>query len=80
MELKLSIDTLNKWFSSIIKPKYFEIDWIKKQVYRKENTIDQQKTICGFLLDIDNGGWIDFVVECEYLFLRNICSFDELKK
>ena len=55
----------------------------KKQVYRKENPIDQQKTICsicGFLLDVDNGGWIDFVVKCEYLFLRNIYFFDELKK
>ena len=58
VELKFTIDTLNEWFSSIIKPKFLELHWLKMQVYRKENPIDWQKTICsicGFLLDVDNG-------------------------
>ena len=36
VELKFTVDTLNEWFSIIIKPKFFEIDSIKKQIYRKE--------------------------------------------
>ena len=69
--------------SSILKPKFLEVDTIKKQSSKKENSINKQKTICsicGFLLDVNSGGWIDFVVRCEYLFLKNICSYDELEK
>ena len=40
VELKFTIDTLNEWFSSIIKPKFLELYWLKMQVYRKENPID----------------------------------------
>ena len=73
VELKFTVDTLNDWFSSILKPKFLEVDTIKKQSYKKENPIDKQKTICsiyGFLLDVNIGDWIDFVVKCEYLFLK----------
>ena len=70
------------WFSSIIKPEFFEINDIKKQIFRKENPINRQNTICsicGFLLDI-NVGWFDFIVKCEHLFPNNINSGDELEE
>ena len=74
VELKFTVDTLNEWFSRIIKPRFFELEDIKKQIFFKENPIDQSKTtcsICGFLLNIDGEGWFDFVLKCENLFLRN---------
>ena len=83
VELKFTVYTLNKWFSRIIKPKFFELDDIKKQTFLKENPLDQSKTICsicGFLLNIDGEGWFDFVLKCEHLVLRNIYTFDHLKK
>ena len=59
VELKFNVDTLNEWFSNIIKPKFFELDDIKKQIFLKKNPIDQSKTICsicGFLLNVDGEG------------------------
>ena len=50
-ELKFTVDTLNDWFSIAIKPKYFELGDIKKQIFMKENQILNSKTacsICGF--------------------------------
>ena len=67
VELKFTVDTLNEWFSIIIKPKFFEINSIKKQICRKENPIKKEETvcsICGFLLDVDNVRWFDFIVKC----------------
>lgn len=67
VELIITVDTLNEWFSEIMKPRFLEIDSVKKEIYRKENPIDQHKTTCsiyGFILDVNNGGWIDFVVKC----------------
>ena len=75
VELKFTVDTLNEWFSTNIKPKFLEVDSIRKQICRKENPIDRQKTVCsvcGFLLCVNSGGWIDFVVKWEHLFLKNI--------
>ena len=83
VELKLFVDTLNACFNSFIKPKFLELDILKTQYYRKDNLIDQKKTICsicGFLLDVDQGGWIDFIAKSKYFFLRNMYSFDRLKK
>ena len=36
VELKFTIDTLKAWFGKIIKPKFFEIDYAKKQDFRKK--------------------------------------------
>ena len=66
-KLKFTVDTLNDWFSNVIKPKFFELDDIKKQVFLKENPIVNSKTVCslfGFLLDAEDG-WFDFEVKCE---------------
>ena len=82
-ELKLTIDTLNEWLFRIIKPEFFELDDIKKQIFMKENPIVQSETICSicrFLLNVDSDGWFDFVVNCEHLFVRNIYRFDDLKQ
>ena len=43
VEIKFTVDTLNNWFSSILKPKFLEVCTIKKQAYKKENPIDKQK-------------------------------------
>ena len=59
VELKLTVDTLSEWFSKIIKPKFFELDDIKKQIFLKENPINPSKTICSiyrFLLNVDGEG------------------------
>ena len=83
VELKFTVYTLSDWFSSILKSKFLEVDTIKKQSCKKENPIDKQKaicSICGFLLDVSSGGWIDFVIRCKYLFLKNIYSYDKLEK
>ena len=66
LELEITIDTLKNWFSRIMKPKFFELDDIKKQKFLKENPIVHSKTkcsICGFLLDVEGGDWFDFVVK-----------------
>ena len=83
VELKVIVDTLKDWFSMIIKPRFFELDDIKKQIYMKENPIVNSKTICsicGSFLDVEGGGWFKFVVKYEHLFLRNIYTSNELKQ
>ena len=39
VELKFTVDTLNDWFSNTIKPKFLEPNYIKKQIFTKENPI-----------------------------------------
>ena len=87
VELKFTIDTLNDWFSNATKPKFIEVNDIKKQVFVKENTIVLSKTtcsICWFLLDVqaesENKRWYNFIVECECLLLRNIYNNTDLQK
>ena len=75
VELKFTVDTLKDWFSRIIKPKFFEIDSAEKQKFRKDNPLDKNllRRLCDFPLAVDSEkDWFDFVVRCEYLFLRNI--------
>ena len=83
VELKFTVDTLKDWFSRIIKPKFFEIDSAEKQKFRKDNPLDKNSLccLCDFPLAADSEkGWFDFVVRCEYLFLRNIYSYEDLKQ
>ena len=87
IKLKFTMDTLTDWFSNTIKPKFLDVNDIKKQIYIKENAIVPSKTacsICEFLLVVEANGehkrWYDFIVECEYLFLRNIYNEANLKK
>ena len=54
VELKFTVNTLNDWFSRVIKPKCFEPDDIKKEIFMKESQIAKSQicSICGFLLDV----------------------------
>ena len=83
VELKFTIDALNDWFSRIIKPKFFELDDIQKQIFMKKNLIVNSKAIClicGLLQDVEGDSWFEFVVKCEHLSLRNIYTSNELKQ
>lgn len=64
------------------KSKFLEIDFERKRAYRKENPSNKKTTvcpICGFLLDVDNVGWYNFIVRCEHLFLRDAYSAVDLE-
>ena len=79
---EFTIDALKGWFSRIIKPIFFETDSAKKKKFRKDKPIDKDSLcyICDFPIAVDGEkGWFDFVVECKYLFLRNIYSYEDLK-
>ena len=76
-------------FSNTIKSKFLELDDIKKQMFIKEIPFVPSETICcicGFLLYVHERGkgehksWYNFIVECEHLFLRNICSKADLQE
>ena len=82
-ELKFIIDTLKASFTKIIKPKFFEIDCTKKQDFRKENPVGSSTLcyLCDFPLVADSEkGWFDFVAGCEYLFLKNIYTYNDFKE
>ena len=88
VEIKFTIDTLNNWFSAMIKPKFLELNDNKKQACIMENPLVPSQTICsicGFLLDVEAKGngknrWYNFIIECEHLFLRNTYEEHELNK
>lgn len=51
LELKLTIDTLVKWFNATIKPELLELDRLQKQAFIEKNPLDFSETtcsICGF--------------------------------
>ena len=45
VELKFTIDTLNDWFSRIIKPKFFELDDIKKHIFKGKSNKSVQNNL-----------------------------------
>ena len=70
-----------------MKPKFLELGELKIQIFVKENPVVASENICcicGFLLDTEACGkherWYYFIVEREYLFIRNIYSKNELEK
>ena len=82
VKLKFTVDTLNDWFSRIIKSKFFEIDDIKKR-HKNENSINKTKTICficSFLLDIDNVGCFDFIKNVSTCFSEISILLTNVKK
>ena len=75
IELKFTIDTLNEWFSKLIKPTFLELTDTKKQDFIKENLLVPSETtccICGFLIDlklsvkVKRGGMILLLKENTY--------------
>ena len=92
-ELKFIIDVLVKWFNGVFKFRFNELDEVKKQKFSRENPIDcsnEKCVICDLKLSVSlNDGyektekttaWYDFLVQKEHLFLRNIYSYEDLKK
>ena len=92
-ELKFTIDVLVKWFNDIFKSRFNELDELKKQKFIRENPIDwsNQKCVISDLklaISLSEGyqktekltTWYDFTIQKEHLFLKNIFSYDELKK
>ena len=83
IELKFIIDTLKGWFDKLIKPKFFELDFDKKQYWKKHNPLTDSTacSICDFPLDpYGDNGWFEHVAKSEHLFLRNIYSAEEMKQ
>ena len=87
VELKFTVDSLNDWFTNVIKLKFLELSDVKKQIFIKGNKIIPSKTtccICGFLLNVEvkdeHKRWYNFEVQREHLFLRNIFTPNELKE
>ena len=71
IEIKFTIDTLKLWFTKLIKPRFYELEYTKKDDWRKKNpfTSDTVCTICGFPMDpYAENGWLDHVIKSEYVF------------
>ena len=86
-ELKLGMELLKAWFYNRIKSKFVELDYIRRQNYRKANPVVPSETtcsICRVLLDenavIEHKSWYNFIVEWEHLLLRNIYNSTDLEK
>ena len=91
-EFIFTIDILVKWFNDVFKSKFIELNEIQKQIFVKENPLNWSKTccICGFKLSTNAKEghektqnlttWFDFIMQQEHLFLKNICSQDDLLK
>ena len=83
IELKFTIDSLKLWFKKIIKPRFAEFEYTKKDHFRQKNPCakDMPCSICGFLMDpYFKNGWLDHVIRAKHLFLRNIYDDDQMKK
>ena len=82
VELKFTVETLKAWFNKIIKPKFFEVGYDKKDSWKEKNPVTNETLccICDFPLDpYADKGWFDHVIEAEHLFLRNIYSYLQMK-
>ena len=67
-------------FTKLIKPRFYELQYTKKDDWRKKNplTSDRVCTICNFQMDPKaENRWLDHVIE--HLFKRNIYSPSQMK-
>ena len=77
VKLKFTINTLKLWFEKIMKQRFVELRYQKKIDFRKQHPI----TICDFPLNPQTKrGWLDHVIESEYLLLNNIYHEEQIKK
>ena len=90
-ELKIVIELLKKWLADKYFKRFKVIDFFKKQTFRRENIINRDETkcvICGLCLltavsDLPGDKittYLDFVVQKEHAFTRNIFHQHELKQ
>lgn len=83
IELKFTNDSLKFWFEKKIKPRFLELDYTQKDNFRKENPITCNTfcSICDFPINpLADKGWLDHIIESEYLFLKNKYGEDQMKK
>ena len=91
IELKFACDILMKWFNFKIKSNNLEIPNILRIEYNRNNpiTADTKCCICNFPLDVAPKGlkfegndmsYLDFLIQKEHAFIRNIFDENELKK
>ena len=92
-ELKFTIYLLVKWFNDVFKSRFNELDKLKRQKFIRKSSINcsnQKCLVCHLKLAVSlcEGyqkaekltTWYDFIVQKKHLFLRNIYSYDDLKK
>ena len=92
-ELKFTICLLVKWFNDVFKSRFNELDELKRQKFIRKSPINwsnQKCLICDLKLAVSLckgyrkseklATWYDFIVQKKHLFLRNIYSYDDLKK
>ena len=57
VELKFAVDTLNGWFSRIIKPKFFELDDIKKHIFKGKSNRSVQNNLFNLWVSTERRRW-----------------------
>ena len=83
VKLKFTINTLKLWFEKIMKQRFVDLHYQKKIDFRKQHPITEETlcSICDFPLNPQaKRGWLDHVMESEYLFLNNIYHEEQIKK
>ena len=89
IEIKFASDCLLKWFYS--KHKKLELSINEKKEFETKNPIDWENglcEICTFPLDVtpsekpnnEKMSYLDFIIQKEHKFLRNVLSEDDLQK
>ena len=89
-EPEFAIDLLKKWMAQKYFSRYKELNLFSKQRFKRENPNDWNETnciICGFHLLTAASNFpsekittfLDFVIEKEHSFIRNIFDHDKLK-
>ena len=82
VELKFTVETLKAWYNNIIKPKFFEVGYDKKDSWKEKKPVTNETLccICDFPLGpYADKGWFDHVIEVEHLFLRHIYSYSQMR-
>ena len=88
-ELKFVIDLLTKWLAEKLFRRYKELDMFTKQRFKRQNPINWESAncaICGFCLPTAASNFpskkitafLDFVIEKEHSFIRNIFNWENL--
>ena len=83
VKLKFTINTIKLWFEKIMKQRFVDLHYQKKIDFRKQHPITEETlcSICDFPLNPQaKRGWLDHVMESEYLFLNNIYHEEQIKK
>ena len=83
VELKLTINTLTLWLEKIMKQRSVDLHYQKKTDFRQQYPISEEtlSSISNFPLNPQaKGGWLNHVIESEYLCLNNIYDEEQMAK